>query len=64
MKIPSLSRREFLELSALGFGSSLFTTLSSRFLTSNAFPLSERLVRVCVGKVELKARPSDQAQKV
>ena len=64
MKIPSLSRREFLELSALGFGSSLFTTLSSRFLTSNTFPLSERLGRVCVGKVELKARPSDQAQKV
>ena len=61
--LTSLKRRDFLKLAALGLGSIALKPWS-RFTALPDFPQSERLARVAVGKVELKARPDIESQTV
>jgi lipoprotein-anchoring transpeptidase ErfK/SrfK len=51
-----LTRRDFLRLAALGLGGLAFQPLEN-WLALPDFPQADRLGRVTVGKVELKARP-------
>jgi lipoprotein-anchoring transpeptidase ErfK/SrfK len=63
---PSLSRltrRDFLKVAALGLGG-LALRPRSRLLALPDFPQAERLVRVAVGMVELKARPDPESETV
>ena len=60
---PSISRRNFLQLAALGM-SSVYLTPLTRGLGLAEFPKYERLGRVCVGKVNVKARPDENSQNV
>ena len=60
----NISRREFLKLSAIGFGGLAFANGKVQYLKLPEFPQSERLGRVCYGMVELKARPDENAQTV
>ncbi|RLD04517.1 MAG: hypothetical protein DRI56_11175 [Chloroflexota bacterium] len=59
----NLSRRDFLKLSALGLGSLALRPWTKAF-TLGDFPDSERLGRVCVGKVHLRIRPDYDSQTV
>lgn len=58
------SRREFLKISAAGLGSLALRPWSQRLFALQDFPTHDRLGRVCVGKVELKARPDADAESV
>jgi len=60
---PSLNRRDFLKLGALGFGA-LAMRPWERSLPSQDFPQSERLGRVVVGKLDVKSRPDAASQTV
>lgn len=57
----NVSRRDFLKLSALGLGSLALRPWMKTFPLDD-FPSSQRLGRVCVGKVELKIRPDYDSQ--
>ena len=59
-----LSRREFLKMSATGLGSLALQPWGKRIFALQDFPAHERLGRVCVGKVDLKARPDGDAERV
>jgi lipoprotein-anchoring transpeptidase ErfK/SrfK len=52
----SLSRRDFIKLSAIALGGLALRPQGRRILTRQ-FPESDRLGRVCIGKWPLKARP-------
>lgn len=54
------SRKNFLSLSALGTGALLFRPWRKWFEQQD-FPEAERLGRICVGKVDLRARPDYDA---
>ncbi|MEW5872598.1 MAG: L,D-transpeptidase [Chloroflexota bacterium] len=58
-----LGRRDFLKLSGLGLGS-LALRPWNRWLALPDFPQAERLGRVAVGMVELKARPNPESATV
>jgi lipoprotein-anchoring transpeptidase ErfK/SrfK len=58
-----ISRRDFLKIAALGLGG-LALRPGSRPLKLPDFPGAERLARVAVGMVELKARPDPESQVV
>jgi len=58
----TLSRRDFLKLTASGVGSLVLLPLSHRNLFQ--FPDAEKLGRITVGKVDLKARPDADSQTV
>ena len=58
-----ISRRNFLQLAALSLGSVYLSPLS-RHLEQAEFPKHERLGRICVGKVDLKAKPDENSQSV
>lgn len=60
---PALSRRSFLKLTALGLGG-LASLRWNKALALAAFPTGDRLGRVNVGKVEVKARPDIDSQTV
>ena len=66
----SLSRRDFLKLSALGLGGFVVlprqqsAALQYSTLVQPEFPLDERLGRVNVGRIEIKARPDGDSQTV
>ena len=70
MNRPSLNRYEFIKLVTLSMTNIVLLPLEKRLsLVSNYinwkdFPKSERLGRVCVGKVDLKAKPDEGAQSV
>lgn len=51
----NMNRRDFLRLAGVGLGSLTLTPWKTRLLED--FPDSERLGRVCEGRVDLKARP-------
>jgi lipoprotein-anchoring transpeptidase ErfK/SrfK len=61
MNDRKISRREFLQLAGVGFGGLALNPLRSRFALQE-FPQHERLGRVAVGKVELKAQPDVSSQ--
>ncbi len=64
MNKNQISRRDFLHLAGVGV-SSLLVTPYRRALSRLAlpeFPQSDRLGRVCVGKVNLKQRPDETSQ--
>jgi hypothetical protein len=52
-----LTRREFLRLSAIGLGGLAFRSAPRWMFPADEFPAAERLGRICVGKVEVKAEP-------
>jgi hypothetical protein len=58
-----LSRREFIKIAALGMSS---ISMSSKLKLGNLpdFPTSDRLGRICVGSVELKASPDPDSATV
>ena len=58
------TRREFLKLSALAVGGLSLQPWGSRLFYEQDFPESERLGRVCVGKVDLKSQPDEDAETV
>jgi hypothetical protein len=58
------SRREFLKLSALAVGGFSLRPWASRIFYEQDFPQYERLGRVCVGKVDLKSQPDEDAETV
>jgi hypothetical protein len=60
MKNNSLSRRDFLKLSALGLGSLAFRPLM-RLSPLAEFPQAERLGRVATTQMELKSRPDENS---
>jgi hypothetical protein len=67
----SLSRRGFLKLAALGLGGLALPAWTPRrefgaeaALALPEFPQAERLARIAVGMVELKARPDPESQTV
>jgi lipoprotein-anchoring transpeptidase ErfK/SrfK len=53
-----ITRRDFLKLAALGAGTLAFRPLLNIRLPQATFPSSDRLGRVCVGKVDVRAKPS------
>ena len=57
MPARQITRKEFLNIAILGLGGLGLASQSRRFQLTE-FPAYERLGRVCVGMVELKARPS------
>lgn len=59
-----ISRRDFLKLSAVGFSGVALSNRRWRYLELPEFPQSERLGRVCVGMVELKARPDENSETI
>src|SRR4030067_695449 len=59
--LPGFSRRDFLKIAALGTGG-LAMRPWRRWLELPDFPEAERLGRVTVGSVELKARPDPDSQ--
>ena len=60
MQEKEFSRREFFKLSALGAGAVALRPWM-RWFDIQDFPQSERLGRICVGRVDLRARPDYQA---
>jgi lipoprotein-anchoring transpeptidase ErfK/SrfK len=68
MKTRKISRRNFIKLAALGIGGVAFrpSLVENYFLPQPLpdFPDSPRLGRVCVGKVDLKARPDQESETV
>ena len=63
MPARQITRKEFLNITALGLGGLGLAFRSRRFVLAE-FPAYDRLGRVCVGMVELKARPSLNSQTV
>lgn len=63
MPAKQLTRKQFLNIAALGLGGLGFA-LHSKHMPLIEFPAYDRLGRVCVGMVELKARPSIDSQTV
>lgn len=61
--MSDLSRRDFLKLGAVSLGSLALRPLTRRFRLPD-FPQAERLGRVNVGKVEIKAHPDVDSQTV
>ena len=55
----SVSRRGFLKLAAAGFGTLALHPFSS--LSQLQFPDAEKLGRITVGKMDLKARPDENS---
>lgn len=53
-----LSRRDFLKFSALGLSAFAFRPFQRWKAQLSDFPDAERLGRICVGKVDLRAKPS------
>jgi len=64
MRKQEFSRREFLKLSLVGLGGLALNGRDLKFLSMPEFPQAERLGRLCVGMVELKARPDENSQSV
>jgi lipoprotein-anchoring transpeptidase ErfK/SrfK len=69
--VGAFSRRDFLKLSALGAGAIAWSGLPNPLQTAlgaqlaqTTFPEAQRLGRVCVGRVELKARPDPESDTV
>jgi lipoprotein-anchoring transpeptidase ErfK/SrfK len=63
MKVDEITRRSFIKLIGIGLtGLGFQPILYSRNLTE--FPTNERLGRVCVGMVYIKAQPSETSQTV
>ena len=63
MKVDIISRRSFIKIIGIGLtGLGIQPTLYSRNFTE--FPTNERLGRVCVGMVDIKAQPSEASQTV
>jgi lipoprotein-anchoring transpeptidase ErfK/SrfK len=63
MKVDKISRRSFIKIIGIGLtGLGIQPTLFSSSLTE--FPTNERLGRVCVGMVDIKAQPSETSQTV
>jgi len=60
----SFSRREFLKLGALGMGALAMSPLKIWSQLQSEFPDAERLGRICVGKVDVRSRPSVDAESV
>ena len=60
MRRDKIARRDFLKLASLSLGSMALRPWI-RILELPDFPVAERLGRVCVGMVELKARPDPKA---
>ena len=60
---PAVSRRDFLKLAAFSLGS-LGLKPWQRLLALPDFPPHERLGRVTVGKIDLKARPDEASETV
>ena len=58
----SLSRRDFLKLTAVGLGTLAQRPFSG--LDQFQFPDAEKLGRITVGKMDLKARPDENSQTV
>ena len=58
-----ITRRNFIKLSAFAFGGLLFDS-KKRLPVLFDFPQSERLGRVCVGKIDLKIRPDQDSQTI
>jgi len=63
MKPRRITRKDFLYLTAIGLGS-LGIRTQARIFHPAEFPSFEKLGRVCVGMVEVKARPSIYSQTV
>ena len=63
MPSRQITRKEFLNIAALGLGG-MGLAFKSRDLSLTQVPAYDRLGRVCVGMVELKARPSLNSQTV
>jgi lipoprotein-anchoring transpeptidase ErfK/SrfK len=63
LSMSNLSRRDFLKLGAVSLGSLALRPLA-RLIPLPDFPQAERLGRVNVGKVEVKARPDVDSQTV
>ncbi|HEY5730984.1 MAG TPA: L,D-transpeptidase family protein [Anaerolineales bacterium] len=57
---PSISRRDFLKLAALGAGSLAFRPLTKMVLPE--FPKTDYLGRITVGKMDVYARPDSNSQ--
>jgi hypothetical protein len=64
MNNRNFDRRDFLKLGALSLGALAFKPWARRIFRFPEFPQSERLGRLCVGKVELKARPDYNSENV
>jgi lipoprotein-anchoring transpeptidase ErfK/SrfK len=64
MNIRHFNRRDFIKLGAVSFGALAFEPWTRRLFRIPEFPQSERLGRLCVGKVELKARPDYNSENV
>jgi lipoprotein-anchoring transpeptidase ErfK/SrfK len=63
MKVDSLSRRNFIKLIGIGLtGIGVQPVLDSK--KNSEFPPNDRLGRVCVGMVDIKAQPSEVSQTV
>lgn len=60
---PSVTRRDFLKLAALSLGS-LGLNPWRRLFALPDFPTSERLGRVVVGKIDLKAHPDEASENI
>lgn len=58
-----VSRRNFLQIAAVGIGTIYLTPITRRY-GQVEFPNHDRLGRVCVGKVDVKARPDDDSETV
>lgn len=58
-----ISRRDFIKMSAVGAGSLAFRPWE-RWFDQQDFPDADKLGRVCVGRVDLKARPDYDAPNV
>lgn len=63
MRRDKIARRDFLKLASLSLGSIALRPWI-RLLELPEFPVADRLGRVCVGMVELKARPDPDSQTV
>lgn len=59
-----LTRRDFLKTSLLGVGGIVLRPWSNWGQLAAQWPDAERMGRVCVGRVDLRARPSAQSQSV
>jgi lipoprotein-anchoring transpeptidase ErfK/SrfK len=60
----SFSRREFLKLGAFSFGAIAMRPWLTWLELQGEFPDAERLGRICVGKVDIRAKPSVDAASV
>ena len=61
-KLNTLSRRDFLKLTAAGIGGLAFRPFDRKLLPD--FPQAERLGRITVGKMDLKSRPDGNSATV